>query len=381
MGVLFFEGFETVGTETGNANRSTVLPRAKLRWTGFEGASPGSDARGYLAADFESTGFCWRSADSGGTTFHAWHTFPQAIQDIISVPGEQSGQTPKTHILGGRVHIRSTSATQQILQLQYKSNTGNDSFGGHLNLNVVNSTDLQLRRGSTVLATATAALTAGQWHYIEIKFLISDTAGAQTTNGLAIVHVDGVEVINFTGDTDGDLWTNTTSRDYVGFRWDFTGGSDSSSTDFWALDDCYALFPEGESAPYDDFLGPCRVVRFALDGDGSPLDWTPSTVGDHYVLVDENGANASDYVESDTDGQIDDYTMANFGGGGTVFAVKAEAEAVNTSGGTPSLKVRIDSNSTAYVVSDTVNYAVFTHYEDVAGFDSSQAGIEFDSGL
>lgn len=383
MGVIFFEGFETVGTETGNSNRSTVLPRVKLRWTLFEGASGGSDGRGYLADDFETTGFCWRTADSGGSTCKIRHIFPQAIQDIISIPGEQAGQTPKIHIVGFRLHVRSSSQTKEIFFLGYKNNSGNDTFtiSAHLNLQVVNSTDLVLRRGSTTLATATNALTAGQWHYIEIKFRISDTFGTQTTDGMGIVNVDGVQVINFTGDTDPDLFNNTSSRDYIGFQFDFTNGSDSSSTDFWAVDDIYALFPEGESSPYDDFLGSSRVVRHALDGDGTPLQWTPSSAVDHYTLVDENGASASDYIETDVDGNRDDFNTQNFSGTGTIFAIKVEAEAINTTGGTPKLLVRTDNASSAYVITDTVNYAVFNHYEDVAGFDSLQCGVEFDSGF
>ena len=383
MGIIFFEGFETIGTEIGNANRSTVVPRLNQRYPAAQGVSSGDDPRGYLQDDSEAEGFCWRTADSGGNACKIRFIYPQSVQDIISMQGEQSGQTPKIHIVGFRLHVRSVSQTMTLWSHAYKSNSGVDTFShiNVLNLHIVNSTDLLLRRGGTTLATATAALTPGQWHYIELKFRISDTGGAQTTDGLGIVNVDGTEVINFTGDTDADLFTNSTSRDYVGFSFEFSLGSSSDASDYWALDDLYALFPEGESAPYDDFLGPVRVIRFSLDGDNSPLEWTPSTGSDHFSLVDENGADATDYVESDTDAQVDTFTLTDFGGGGTIYALKAEVEAINTVGGTPNLILGIDGTTITNVVDDTVNYDVFPVYKDAAGFDSSEVSIQFDNGF
>ena len=380
MGVLFFEGFETIGTETGNANRATTQPRAKKRWTKWEQISPGSLGGGYLV-DGADQGYAWRVPDgSSGDIARMQYIFPQEVIDEISVPGEQSGQTPNIHIIGFRVHTRSVAATLQVVNIGYLSNAGFASFSGTLNLNIVDSTDIELRRGGTVLATAAGCLTAGDWSYIEWKFRISDTGGAQTTNGMSQVRVNGTEVINFTGDTDPDLFDNTTSRDYIGFNFALSGGSSTDPTNWWGLDDIYALFPDG-SPPYDDFLGPVQVVSYPIDGDSTPLDWTPSTGTDHYTLLDENGAVTSDYVESDTDGQQDQYTITNFEGIGTVFALKIEAEAINTVGGTPELTVAAGDAGTTYTVDDTVNTEVFTHYRDLAGFDSVEASIEFGSGF
>lgn len=381
MGVLFFEGFETIGTETGNANRTITQPRAKKRWTLWEQISPGSLGGGYLI-DGSNGGYAWRVPDgASGDIARMRYVFPEEVIAIISVAGEQSGQTPKEHIIGFRVHPPSSARTEQIVILGYRSNGGSTSFSGHLNLNIVDSTDIQLRRGSTVLATAVACLTPGDWGYVEWKFKISDTGGAQTANGYGIVNVNGVEVINFTGDTDPDLFDNTTSRDYIGFQFAMDGGSPTDPTNWWGLDDIYALYPVGESAPYNDFLGPVQVISYPIDADGSPLQWTPSTGTEHFSLIDENGANAADYVQSDTDGQVDTFSISNFTGAGTIFALKIEAEVINTVGGTPTITIEAGDVGVPVTVDDTVNYTVIPHYLDLAGFDDVEASITFNSGF
>src|SRR4051812_18425242 len=64
------------------------------------------------------------------------------------------------------------------------------------------------RSPSTLLATGTTLLGQSTWHWIEIKATIADAGGT------AIVKVDGVEEINFTGDTKnaGTLTTISTVR-------------------------------------------------------------------------------------------------------------------------------------------------------------------------
>lgn len=382
MGVIFFEGFETVGTETGQSGRGDVVPRVIMRWDEAEGSSPGSDPRGVLQDDFQSEGFCWRNADTDGGTANFQVVFPEDILTLIAVPFETQSNE---HIIGFRIHTRNLAdaATQLILRTGHRTAGGLDTFSSQLGMRLAGTTtgiSIEMIRGaSTLLDTAVDALDKEEWHYIEMKFLLSDTAGAHNEDGYVIVNVDGVEVLNFTGDTDADSASSGQGLDYVGFRFGFSGGS-ATGDDYWGLDDVYALFPDG-GAPYNDFLGPVRVVRFALDGDATPLEWTPSTAADHYTLVGENGADDSDYIESDTDAQIDDFSIEDFAGAGTIYAVKAEAEAINTVGGTPQINVRIDDVATNYIVDDTVDYHVFSHYADAAGFDSSQVGVQFDNGF
>ena len=385
MGVIFFEGFETVGTETGQAGRTAVCPRLKQRWTEAEGSSPGSDPRGVLQSDFQSEGFCWRTSDTGGSTANFQVVFPDEVLALIAVPFEDEDAEPMEQIIGFRIHTRNLTdgASILILRTGYRTNSLVDTFSSGIGLRLVGTATgitLEIIRGaSTELAEAIDALNKEEWHYIEMKFLLRDTGGVgePAEDGYVIVNVDGVEVINFVGDTDADSANAGQGLDYVGFRFGFSGGS-ATGDDYWALDDVYAMSPD--AAPYNDFLGQVRVVRFELEAD-STAEWTPSVEGNHYELVDENGADDSDYIESDTTGQSDTYTIENFGGGGTVYALKAEAEAINTVGGTPILNVSIDGTFTAYTVDDTVDYQVFTHYVDIDGFDDSEVGVQFDSGF
>ena len=387
MGVIFFEGFETVGTATGQAGRTSVVPNIHKRWTISQGSSPGSDPRGVLQSDFQSEGFAWRTADTGGSTATFRVVFPDDILAQIAVPFEDEDAEPKEHIIGFRLHTRNLAdaASMLVLRTGYRTNTLIDTFSSGIGLRLVGTTTgitiEAIRGASTTLASAVDALDKEEWHYIEIKFLLRDTAGVgePAEDGYIIVNVDGVEVLNFVGDTDADSVNAGLGLDYVGFQLSFSSGS-ATGDDYWALDDVYALFPDG-GAPYNDFLGPVRVVRFELDGDGSPLEWTPSTEGNHYTLVDENGADSADYIQSDTDGQTDDFTIENFGGGGTIYAVKAEVEAINTVGGTPQINVRLDETFTNYTVDDTVDYNVFSHYQDVDGFDDAEVGVQFDNGF
>lgn len=383
MGVLFFEGFETVGTETGSVNATTTRPRVLQRWDKFQGPSPNDGGAGFLIPDANSEGYAWGAP--GQTSFDHTMTFAHywspEIRDVIAVPHDTLGQNPKFHIIGFRLHIPITARDVDIFSVIGLTGSSTFQNTGPV-LRIIGSTDLQIFDNPHVLAEADGVFTPGQWHYIEYEFRLGDTSGSNATDGSVRVNVDGIEVIPLTAvDTDSELITGPASRDYAGFQFSWNGGS-STTDDFWALDDIYALFMEGESAPYDDFLGPVRVISYPLDGDASPIEWTPSTPGDHYSLINENGADDAGYVESDTDGQTDKFTISDFTGQGTIYALKIEAEAINTVGGTPSLTISDGvGDDTEVTVDDTDDYTVFSHITDLAGFDDVEASITFNSGF
>ena len=56
----------------------------------------------------------------------------------------------------------------------------------------------------------------------------------------------------------------------------------------------------------NDFLGNVKVVPLFPSGDTATLQWTPSTAGTHYTLVNETKDNDdTSYVEDATSGQVD----------------------------------------------------------------------------
>lgn len=103
-------------------------------------------------------------------------------------------------------------------------------------------------------------------------------------------------------------------------------------------------------------------------------DWTgvnDATVGNDVLLptnrnwdmVDENGADATNYVETDQQGKRDRYNITDLTESGSIWCLKIEAEAINITGGEPSLTIELKSgattSSTEVIVDDLVNYAVF----------------------
>jgi hypothetical protein len=117
------------------------------------------------------------------------------------------------------------------------------------------------------------------------------------------------------------------------------------------------------------------------------------TWNSNYDKIDENGADDNDYVETDVDLKRDRYNIGDLIEDDAVYAVKLEAEAINMTGGTPSLEMELQSGSTVEstkrTVDDTVDYAVFVTYHDEdpdtsaawtnAAIDAIRAGFIFDN--
>lgn len=128
--------------------------------------------------------------------------------------------------------------------------------------------------------------------------------------------------------------------------------------DFVGYDDIYVTDDKSTQA---GFLGPSVVVSLPPTADTNQ-DWTTSSGVDHYALVDENGADSADYVEAASNGLIDRFSHEDSIGDGEIYAVKIEAEAINTTSGTPTIEVSMGSSgqiSDTFTVDDTVNYNVF----------------------
>lgn len=380
--ILFFEGFETVGTELGLANQATTRPRIELRWSDTaSGGIPSIDSF-YLIEDPFEEGFALNMGTSSFSTQNSLY---------FEVPEERRdppGGFFREWVVGFRIHIpNNTVETFDMLVL-------NGLFGGTnhtsvLGFTVTDSTDLSIGRGhpgAFTIATVEDVFTPGAWHYVEIKFKIAEAA----SGGFVEVHIDGAEVINEQMvDTNNALTTGVYE-----FEFGNAGVGTANPEHYVGYDDIYIM--DCSEAPHQDFLGPVRVRSLPPDGDVFK-QWDNSSlpsVVTNYSHVDENGADSADYVETDVNGSLDRYTVTNVTEDDQILAVKVEAEVINATGGSPSVFLQVASGASVeeqeHIITTTTAYELLTMYvqDDPAGGDwtesainAMQAGLSFENNV
>ncbi len=369
MGLLFFDGFETVGTETGLANEATVFPRIDQR---YDRAQTGGTA--------STTGFSLRD-DQFGEGF-AWN---HGINRPNSLRVETAVEADETYIVGCWVHVQDTTLNDldAITILTTLSGEGEN----HIGVRIVDNTDLLLFRdpNTTQLARVNDVITPGKYHYIEIKCVIDNTAGS------AEVRVDGVTQITVSS-VDTQNFSSTVVGVQFGQMTLFGPVLTDVGQDFVALDDIYILKVDG-SAP-DDFLGPRTRIK-SLPPEADNLDeWDTTSSGtDHSALIDENGADDTDYVETTTDTDRDEFDLTDVTESeGTFHAIKIEAEATDEGDTNNTLDVEVESggsrSQSSFTVSDPAD-TVYVHYATtdpqgggvwiLSRVNAMRAGIEFNT--
>lgn len=212
--------------------------------------------------------------------------------------------------------------------------------------------------GGTRLAfTDTNIWTHDTWHYLELKAKIADSGGT------AEVRLNGVTVLNFTGDTRNAGTAGVINR--MGFR----GNEDSGSAQQVRFDDAYLLNEQG-SAPWNTFLGDTRCFPLYPNGNGnySQLLGSDADSTNNYLLVDEVGPPLSaDYVGSATDGQKDTYTFEDMPVSvGTIRAVETRLYAAKTETGAKQMRPLIrrsatDANGADHILAEDS----FATYRDI----------------
>jgi hypothetical protein len=141
--------------------------------------------------------------------------------------------------------------------------------------------------GGTLLATSTLTISPNDWHHIECKFVINDSTG------VVIVNIDGVEFINFSGDTRNGL-TGVCDNFSFGGPSAATIGDEKSIGEIFIFDD--------SGSHWNDFQGNLACYPMPPTSDATPNDFTPSSGTDHYAMVDETvHDDDTTYLESSTD--------------------------------------------------------------------------------
>ena len=212
---------------------------------------------------------------------------------------------------------------------------------------------VQDRTGNTY-GTASTIL-PDTWYYVELQCLFNNGAGSWECR------VDGV------------LYASASSRDTESGSnpWLHFGGGDTDAIDDWYIDDFYYLDSTGTSN--NDFLGICKVETDLPSGNGnsSVLVGSDSNSTDNYLLVDNNASVppvATEYVESDTEGDKDTYAMSDLTTTGTVHGVQTTLYAQKDDSGAKYVRPVIRSGGTDYpgtssALSDST-YVVFDEVWD-----------------
>lgn len=138
------------------------------------------------------------------------------------------------------------------------------------------------------IASAHCPVTTNVWHYIEIKTHQHDSSGTLE------MRLDGVTVLNVSGI---DTQNNSGNPSFM-----FSGQEE-------VFDWEDILIMDTTGTVMNDFVGDMRYELVPVDGDGTIVNWTP-TSGDNYTTIDDpvGAPDDGDYIESSTTDQ-DNYAV------------------------------------------------------------------------
>jgi hypothetical protein len=305
MALLFFEGFEGMGSASSSTLTNLMLERFDAHSVVGTGALVDNDL---------ADGKAWRPG-AASTSYNSY------IRHHFS-----ADQSSYTLTCGMRYLVEDSSSAWL-----FRYTDASDVTQCQLRLDSV--TDLQFQRGTTTLASANGVLTADTWHYIEMEVSFNDTTG----------HVKVWVDENLEIDSSG-LDTLVNGNGIHRIRFGGQGMPDAPSS-HCALDDIYVINDQGSE--FTERLGEeTRVYIVYPTADASPNEWTPSTGVDNYAVVDENPQNETDYLDGTTTGDEELFTIGNYTGTDReVIACMPEAVCVLTSAGSEDIKMRYESVS------------------------------------
>jgi len=153
-----------------------------------------------------------------------------------------------------------------------------------------NDGSLAFYRNTVLLEqSAPRVLRGNSWHRIEVMYFC-DNAGSYE------VRVNGDTVLSASGvDTDNN---GSGECDTIVFR---AGFYSSLLGDIYLADDTAG----------QDFMGELKVETLRPSADTAQADWTPSTGGDNYAMVDNEYSDDTTYVEGALTGDKDLYDFGN----------------------------------------------------------------------
>jgi hypothetical protein len=235
-----------------------------------------------------------------------------------------------------------------------------DNSTSGVNIRMQTDGKVGLYRNNTLLGiTAATVLSAATWHHIELKVTVANS-------GTYELRVNGVNVLSGSDDT------REGSNDYCN-RVRLVG-PDELAVNCPIYDDWFIA---------EDFLGDRKIITIFPDADGDSSDFTPSTGGDNYLMVDDNPQDDdSTYVESSTPGDSDLYTHGNVAGASSILAIQPNIVAAKTDVTDFDMNLTVKSGSTtddgtAVTVNSTdyVNFTRVLETDPDTGVAWTQSGL------
>ena len=225
------------------------------------------------------------------------------------------------------------------------------------------------------VARASFPISAGIWHWVSMHFRVHATLGKWT------VTVDGIQVVDFSGDTLGTGSPDTSNG--VAF------GAGTSAVYKW--DDIIISDGIG-GAPFNGLLADRRIETIRPDGAGTATNFAPFPADAvNWNKVDEAVPDDdTTYVEDAVSAQRDTYTHTNMTlTPASIDALVVKTLAKNPDGGSNNIKHVIDSSASISVGAAVATTSEYTVQQTVfetdpatatawikAGVDAVEAGFE-----
>lgn len=273
MGLLKMDGFEGIAPAGTIASQdSTFDRRLGQRWLTANASFGTSTTSGKIVDGSDSRG-AGLSLDWVNDNGHSMIT---ALQDISSIVMGFAFKIGSNGVAfsGDIIHFRHATSKNFVI--------GFDS---------ANRFYIKKAGGSIIVATSPALVKFQRWQYLEMKVNF-----ANAPNGTAVVHLNGMEILNITGQDFQAVSSHAHSDNFY-----------MDPLDEFVIDDMY--FIDTTTPGLDDFLGPVVVHRLRPSADTATADFTPSEGSDHYAVVDNFRSDATDYLESSVvnDDELWDY--------------------------------------------------------------------------
>ncbi len=210
----------------------------------------------------------------------------------------------------------------------------------------------------TLLGTSTVCLTAGAWHFIEIKALASDTVGTVD------IRVNGTSVLSLTG-----LDTVASAKVHFAQASAFISARDTGSATGYFRD---WIFWDTAGSYNNTFFGPVFVNRYTVNADIS-FNWTASTGSIGYAMMDERGPDDADYTSADsTPPAASIYGVEDLPSNVTgIRGIMLYSRQKKSDGGDCNVKISLSSDHATY--SDGADRAIttaFTYWADILEVDT-----------